>query len=250
MSLPRNVANLETFRRDSGVMRALGIIPARGGSKGVPRKNVRRVDGRPLVAYTIDAALASALLTSFVTSTDDDEIAAVAAGLGSRVLRRPLELASDGTPMLPVVEHVLATLDEDYDGLVLLQPTSPMRIGADIDAAIELLAEEGVDSVVSFCESVDPHPARMYKREGDRLVPYESEPPGRQRQDLEPVYYLNGAIYACRTELVRRAHTLIGPNFRPYLMPRERSININDEFELEIADCLLARRQFGGSKPA
>ena len=230
----------------------LGIIPARGGSKGVLRKNIRPVAGQPLIAYTIEAAQASRRLTHFVTTTDDAEIAALAESLGSPILVRPPELATDDTPMLPVVEHVLSVLEPTegrYDYVVILQPTTPQRTGEDIDAALALLIETRADSVVSVYQVADHHPARMYRLVEGRLAPYEPEPPGRLRQELPLVYHRNGAIYACQRSLIEERGTLIGPDTRPYIMPRERSINIDDELDLAFADFLLRRLgggQYGG----
>lgn len=231
-------------------VRILGIIPARGGSKGVPRKNIRLVANRPLITYTIEAARDSKLLTHFVTSTDDMDIAAIAEKLGSRVLIRPPELAADDTPMLPVVDHVLRVLEPDmgrYDYVAVLQPTTPLRTAGDIDAALTLLIGSGADSVVSVYEVGDYHPARMYRLVEGRLVPYASEPPDRLRQGLPPVYHRNGAIYACRRALIEEQGTLIGPDTRPYIMPRERSINIDDELDLAFADFLLRKKSSGSS---
>jgi len=200
------------------------------------------VAGRPLIAYTIKAAKDSKLLRHFVVSTDDVEIASIAEKLGSPVLIRPSQLAADDTPMVPVVDHALRVLEPDmgrFDYVVVLQPTSPLRTGSDIDAALTLLIESGADSVVSVYEVGDHHPARMYRIVEGRLVPYASEPPDRLRQGLPPVYHRNGAIYACRRALIEEQGTLIGPDTRPYIMPRERSINIDDELDLAFADFLL-----------
>ena len=227
-------------------LHAIAIIPARGGSKGVPRKNIRPVAGRPLIAYTIEAARASQRLSYFVVTTDDAEIADVSRQWHCPVLMRPPELAADDTPMVPVVEHVLATLRPthgEFDFVVLLQPTTPLRTADDIDKAVELLEESVADSVISVCQVEDHHPARMYRLVEGRLVPYDVEPPGSLRQALPPVYHRNGAIYACRYALIAEQHTLIGPDCRPYVMPRSRSLNIDDEFDLRIADCLLEAEQ-------
>ncbi len=224
--------------------RVLGIIPARGGSKGVARKNIRLIAGQPLIAYTIRAAKASRQLTHFVTSTDDAEIASVAKALGSPILIRPPALAADDTPMLPVIEHSLSVLEPvkgPQDHVIILQPTAPLRTGEDIDAVITLLITTGADSIISVYQMADKHPSRMYRLINDRLVPYAPEPPGRLRQQLSPVYHRNGAIYACRCSLIKERGTLIGPDSRPYIMPRERSINIDDELDLAFADFLLRR---------
>ena len=226
-------------------MRALGIIPARGGSKGVPHKNIRQVGDRPLIAYTIRAAAGSQLLTHYLVSTDDDAIATVARDLQSPVLMRPPELAADDTPMVPVVQHALRALAADgdrYDVVVVLQPTTPLRESADIDNSLRLLADTGADTVISVYRVNDHHPARMYRLVEGCLQPYDQEPPGRLRQSLPPVYHRNGAIYACWTRLLDR-NTLIGARVRPYIMPRARSINIDEELDLDIADFLLSRRE-------
>lgn len=226
-------------------LRALAIIPARGGSKGVPRKNIRPLAGRPLIAYTIAAARASQLLTAIVVSTDDDEIAAVAAAEGAPVLKRPPELAADETPMIPVVHHVLRTLPiaASCNVIVILQPTTPLRRGEDIDAALTILRDTHADSVVSVYRVADHHPARMYRLENERLVPYDAEHGFAVRQGLPAVFHRNGAIYACRTELAREKNTLVGGDIRPYLMPRERSVNIDDDLDFRFAEFLFAQGQ-------
>lgn len=223
-------------------MRVLGVIPARGGSKGVPRKNVRLVAGQPLISYTIEAAKRSHTLSYFLTSTDDQEIAAAAEMAGSPVLMRPSGLAADDTPMLSVIKHALAALEPSLgrcDVVVVLQPTAPLRVAADIDAAVSLLLTTGAESVVSVYQVGDHHPARMYQRVVDRLVPYAPEPPGRFRQTLPVLYHRNGAIYASRREVIEQRHTLIGDDLCPYVMPRERSLNVDDEHDVLLADLLL-----------
>lgn len=224
----------------------LGIIPARGGSKGVVRKNIRSVAGRPLIAYTIDAARDSHRLTRFVVSTEDAEIAEVARSLGCEVVDRPVELAADDTPMVPVARHALETVERAagvrFDYGVILQPTTPLRTGEDIDRALQILIETQADSVISVYRVFDHHPARMYRLENERLVPYAPELPSRLRQELPPVYHRNGAIYAFRRALVEDEGTLIGPDTRPHIMPAERSINIDNEMDLLLADLVLRRR--------
>jgi CMP-N-acetylneuraminic acid synthetase len=218
----------------------IGIIPARGGSKGVLRKNIRQVAERPLIAYTIEAARQSQVLTDYLVSTDDAEIAEVARREGAAVLMRPPALAADDTPMVPVIKHVLAH-QEACDIVVILQPTAPLRTAADIDAAVHILRDTGADTVVSVYEVEDHHPSRMYKLQGHCLIPYDQEPPNRLRQSLVPVYHRNGAVYACRTEVILEQETTLGAHLRPYIMPRARSVNIDDEFDLAIADFLLRR---------
>lgn len=226
-------------------MRTLGVIPARGGSRGVPRKNLREVAGEPLIAYAIRAARESRLLTAFLTTTDDEEIAEVAARLGSPVLRRPPELAGDDTPMVPVLLHALehgeAEAGARYDVLVVLQPTSPIRTGEDVDRAIALLGEDpSVDAVISVCAMDDVHPARMYRVDADgRMEPLDPAWECAQRQEIPVVYYRNGAIYACRRELLVGEGTVMGGRRKAYVMPRARLVNVDDERDLAVADVLV-----------
>ena len=229
-------------------MRALGIIPARGGSKGVPCKNIRLVGNQPLIAHTIQAADSSQLLAHYVVSTDDDAIATVACDHAAPVLMRPPELAADDTPMVPVIRHALRVLEangERYDAVVVLQPTTPLRQPADIDNSLRLLADTGADTVISVYQVEDHHPARMYRLLDGYLQPYDQEPPGRLRQSLPPVYHRNGAIYACWTRLLDQ-NTLIGPRVWPYVMPRARSLNIDDELDLAFANFLMSRSDKAG----
>lgn len=226
-------------------MRVLGVIPARGGSKGVPRKNLRLVAGEPLVAHAIRAARESKHLLAFLTTTDDDEIAEVAAGCGSPVLRRRPALAADDTPMVDVVLDALAHAEreagEEYDAVVLLQPTSPVRTGQDIDASIEILeGDPETDAVISVVPTEDEHPARMYRTEGrgelEALWPAHET---AQRQDLPVVYYRNGAIYAVRRAVLVEKRTVVGDRKRPYVMSRDRLANVDDERDLVIADAVV-----------
>lgn len=221
--------------------RVLGVIPARGGSKGVLRKNIRLVDDRPLIAYTIDAARQSRLLTDYLVSTDDAEIADVARREGARVLMRPPELAADDTPMTPVIKHAMA--GEHYDYVVILQPTTPLRTADDIDTALQILFETRADTVVSVYLVDDHHPSRMYKLIDNRLIPYDKEPANRLRQSLPPVYHRNGAVYASRAAVILEQNSTIGANLRPYIMPRALSINIDDELDLAFADFLLRQQR-------
>ncbi len=223
----------------------LGLIPARGGSKGVLRKNIRIVAGEPLISYSIQAALKSDLLKPVIVSTEDREIAEVSVTFGAEVLMRPDHLAGDETPMIPVIRHVIEQLERErdihFDCCVLLQPTAPMRTAEDINAAVNILMETGADSVVSVYKVSDHHPSRMYRIENDRLIPLQGEPQNRLRQSLPPVYHRNGAVYAFQRSLIERADTIIGPDVRPYVMPEDRSVNIDNEIDLLLADLLLRR---------
>jgi CMP-N,N'-diacetyllegionaminic acid synthase len=226
----------------------LGVIPARGGSKGIPQKNLRVVAGRPLLAYTADAALASTRLTRAIVSTDDPEIADAARGLGLEVpFMRPAELAGDATLMLPVLQHAVRAMAADgfaADAVVLLQPTSPLRRAGHVDRAIELLASSGADSVVTVVEV--PHqfnPVSVMRLEGERLVPFHDGPPVLRRQDKPRVFARNGpAVLAVRTAVLERG-SLYGDDVRPLLMTAEESLDIDAEADLELLEWHLARHR-------
>lgn len=215
----------------------LGLIPARGGSKAIPWKNLAPLAGKPLIAWTLEAARASEALTSVVVSTDSDQIAEAAAG--ARILRRPAELAGDDTPMRAVVDHALAELGAP-DVLVLLQPTSPLRRSDHIDDAVRLLLDSEADCVVSVVEV--PHrfgSESLMALDDGRLVPL--GPPAARRQDKQPVYARNGpAILAVRPD--RLGDDLYGGDCRPYLMRPEDSVDVDEPFDLELAEFLLERR--------
>ena len=214
-------------------MDVLGLIPARGGSKGIPRKNLAPVGGRPLLAWTVDAARAAGELTRVVVSTDDDEIAAAA---GVEVLRRPSSLAVDDTPMLDVVRHALTELSPEV--VVLLQPTSPLRRAEHVDAAVRLLLESGADSVVSVVAVPHRyHPDALMDVVDGRVVPRGT---ARTRHEKGLVYARNGpAVLAVRSE--RLGDDLYGGDCRPYVMDQLDSLDVDEPHDLELADLLLRR---------
>jgi CMP-N-acetylneuraminic acid synthetase len=223
------------------------VIPARGGSKGVPRKNVRLVCGRPLMAYTIQAALASrALLYRVVVSTDDPEIAEVARSFGADVpFLRPAALAGDTVRTVPVVQHAVAWAEAAdqvrIDWVLLLQPTAPLRSAADIEAALGLAAEGGSDSVISVVQVFATHPILMKRIENDRLEPFcIEEKEGTRRQDYQPPAYMrNGAIYLTRRDVLMNEGSIWGSSIRPYVMPEERSANVDSEMDLALVERLM-----------
>ena len=230
-------------------MRALGLIPARGGSKEVPRKNLRHLAGRPAVAWTIDAALVSQALDYVVVSTDDEEITAVARGCGADVpFLRPAELAQDDTPDLPVYRHAVEWLEanEDYrpDVVAWLRPTAPLRTAEDIDGALEVLARTGADCVRSVCRA-EYHPYWMKRLEGDRMVPFVEgmdETRFQRRQLLPAAYRLNGAVDVIRCERAQTQGFLFAGDCRAYEMPPERSVDLDGELDFAYAELALATR--------
>ena len=229
-------------------MKVLGLIPARGGSKGVPRKNIRSLAGKPLMQYSMDAARQSKCITHYVLSSEDAEILETAEKLGCEVVRRPDELAGDKIPMYPVAQHALAEAEArfgvTFDALMLLQPIAPLRSCDDIDGAVALLESSGAESVIGVVRIYDQHPIRMKKIVDNRIQPFcFPEQEGTRRQDLSPPAYLrNGAIY-----LIRRASlvagSLHGKDQCPYIMPAERSVNIDEPMDFLMAELLMKKER-------
>ena len=223
----------------------LGIIPARGGSKGIPGKNLVSVAGRPLISHTFDAARASRRLTRVVLSTDSDRIAALGRAEGIDVpFMRPPALAADDTPMLDVLQHAVTSIEPLAELVVLLQPTSPLRRPEHIDAAIALLENTGADSVVSVVAV--PHqftPGSLMRIAGARIVPYTSDATATRRQDKPVLYARNGPAVVVTRASVLASGRLYGDDTRPFVMSREDSVDVDEPFDLEIAEALLARRR-------
>jgi len=221
-------------------LRVLGVITARGGSKGVPRKNLYPVQGIPLIAWTILAARNSKYIDRVVLSTDDPEIMAVAREYGCDVpFVRPSALATDDAESSAVVAHAIEALDESFELVVLLQPTSPLRSAEDIDASIELINESGAPSVISVCE-VDKSPYWMYTIScSNQLVPViNMEERPTRRQDAVPVYVPNGAVYVVRSSQFINDQCFVYPATRAWIMPGSRSIDIDTEDDLRLLECL------------
>ena len=220
----------------------LGLITARGSSKGVPRKNLMNLTGRTLIDWTIEPALRSRFIDRLIISSDDEEILAVARDTGCEVpFVRPAKLAEDDTPHAEVISHALAEIDEEYDYVVLLQPTSPLRRTEDIDACIELCHAKGAPSAVSVTKfDKNLHSIMEIDTEGKvRAILNGSSRPTR-RQDTD-TYILNGAVYVCRCDWWKRNESFLSRQTLAYIMPFERSIDIDSDFDFEIAEMLLSR---------
>lgn len=220
-------------------MRVLGLVPARGGSKSIPRKNLVELGGVPLIQWTIQAALGSNL-ERVVVSTDDDEIAEISQNLGAEVpFKRPAELSSDQTLSIDVVLHALDVLEEDFDAVMMLQPTSPFRTSIDIESAIKIIND--ASSVISVVPVEGTHPARMkFVEDGVLIDPAFAETiENMPRQELRPMYIRNGAIYLTRIADLRH-RTFKGALSRALIMPKERSINIDTSFDLALARVALS----------
>ena len=224
----------------------LGLIPARGGSKGLPRKNIKPLLGKPLIAWTIEQALASKYLDRVVVSTDDKEIAEISKKYGAEVpFMRPKELAKDNAKGIDVVLHAIDWLKENdnrkqYDLIILLQPTSPLRTTEDIDKAIELLFLKEAKAIVSVCE-VDHHPlwANTLPEDGSMKDFIRREVMNKNRQELPIFYRLNGAIYLAYCDYIKKQKSFFGEKTFAYIMPRERSVDIDDEIDLKLAEILI-----------
>jgi N-acylneuraminate cytidylyltransferase len=223
--------------------RVLGVIPARGGSKRLPRKNVRPLAGKPLIAWTIEAARGSRYLDRVVLSSDDAEIIRVARQWNCEApFVRPAELASDEAPGVGPVLHAVQALP-DYALVVLLQPTSPLRTSADIDACIEACVERGAPACVSVCAAQE-NPHWMFTLDaGGRLSPVMSGKLPDRSQDLPPAYLLNGAVYVARTDWLRERREFISPQTVAYVMPADRSTDIDDADDLRHAESLMQRKE-------
>lgn len=219
--------------------RVLGLIPARGGSKGVPRKNIRELAGIPLIAHSINAGRQAAAIDSVVVSTDDEEIATVAESNGARVpFLRPSELATDEAPTTPVIIHALETLrdmGEAYEVVVLLQPTSPLRTATHIDESYALYESSAADTVLSVC----PTYATRWKRTAEGAQKLNYTDAGKRRQDRDPEYVTNGAIYVMNVEQFFRTEEIITGTTKLYEMTERESVDIDTPFDLWLAGQIL-----------
>jgi len=231
----------------SADLKVLGIIPARGGSKGIPRKNLVPLAGKPLLSYTIHAAQTSSRLTRAVLSSEDDEIVNVGRSYGIDVpFVRPAILATDEARSVEVAKHALQFVENEqgttYDLVCLLQPTCPLRTASDIDRAITELEESDADSIVSLAPIEDPHPFKMMRINDGLIHPLFPDQwhESLRRQELPPTFYLNGAIYCVRREVLLDRSSLWGKKTLAYIMPAERSVNIDSIVDVKLAESLLA----------
>ena len=220
-------------------MKVIAIIPARGGSKGVPGKNKKIIDGKPLISYTIEAALQSKLLSQTWVSSDDPEIINIARKhAGIQIHERDSLLATDQSPVADTVKEIIKLTD--CDAVMLLQPTAPIRTGENIDEAINLLmSSENTNSLISVVAMNDIHPARMYWKKDDILASILPEYEQARRQDIPPAYYRNGSIYLVRRNAFEQEHSLMIKPITPYIMPLDWLLNIDEPRDMIIADALI-----------
>lgn len=222
----------------------LAIIPARGGSKGILKKNLVKLACLPLIAHTLREVKRSRLVSEHIVSTDDVEIAAVASQFGGKIpYLRPGALAKDETNIIAVVNEILSHDEYQYEYILLLQPTAPLRLAVDIDASIELAVAHEADNVVGFMRVDSFHPCYMYYQDGNKVQQVVPTPPGMRRQDLPPALWRNGAIYLVKTEVFKRQQKFITKDCIPYVMPAERSVNIDSIEDLKLAEYYIKQRQ-------
>jgi len=228
-------------------MKVLGIVPARAGSKRVPGKNLRLLGGKPLVAWSLEAALGAKTLGAVVLSTDSDEALAIAAEKYPAVigLNRPAALATDTALAIEFVRHALAELAQrgqtGFDAIAIVQPSSPFTTSDDIDRTVHVLegaaAADSAVSVMKLDHAV--HPVKMKRLEGDKLIAYVEEERGRMAaHELSDLYVRNCSVYVSRVRTIEGG-TILGNDSRAYVMPRERSVDINDELDWKFAQFLF-----------
>ena len=223
--------------------RILGIIPARGGSKGLPGKNITSLSGRPVINWTIEQALAAKLLDRVIVSTDCPEIAEIAKAAGADVpFLRPAEFAQDNSSVVDAVVHALETLNESFDGFCLLEPTSPLRKEGDIDSAVRLLLDEweNTDAVISVGEPhlENPYLCKNISANGylDSLM---SQTLTAQRQELPRAYFPYGVFYGLNVQTFLRCRTFYPNRIRPYFVERWQNYEINDGIDLLVIEAIM-----------
>jgi CMP-N,N'-diacetyllegionaminic acid synthase len=226
----------------------LGFIPARGGSKGLPRKNILPLLGKPLISWTIDQANNSRYIDKIIVSTDDEEIAGVSKLFGAQVpFLRPADIATDDAKTIDAILHAIDWFEhmkEFYDLFIVLQPTSPLRIAEDIDKAVELLFSKRAQSIVSVCEA-EHHPYLSNTLPENHSLKDFLRPEiiNKPRQELPFFYRLNGAIYLSYCKHIQREKNFLGDCSYAYIMPQERSIDIDNEIDYRFAEFLLKKYQ-------
>ena len=223
-------------------MKVLAIIPARGGSKGIPRKNIKTLAGKPLIAWSIETSLQAQGINRVIVSTEDDEIALVAKKFGAHVpFMRPLSLAQDDTPSFAPVLHAIEQLP-GFEWVLLLQPTSPLRSVNDIEGIIKLCSDVGATSAVSITK-ISKHPFWMYQLDDQKFLQplFPNRPEINRRQDLPSAYALNGAMYMARTDWLIENNSFIDSETLGYTMPEERSVDLDSSMDWLWAEYLIER---------
>mgnify|MGYP003121309150 FL=1 len=232
-------------------MKVLGVILARGGSKGIPKKNIKLIAGKPLIAYTIEAAKDSGVFNHLVVSTDSEEIARISREYGAETpFVRPSELAQDHVWSRDALKHAVLACEEiygvRYDYVIEMPCVSPLRRAEHIKEAYQKLTSTGADSVTSVTQMADKHPVRMKRIVDDQLEDFCKEYPegeGSRRQDLEPCYIRNGAIYSMTRDCIVEKFSRHGDVCRPYIMDELSSVNIDTIIDFKLAEVLLCQQK-------
>lgn len=217
----------------------LAIIPARGGSKRLPRKNVLDLCGKPLIAHTIETGLKSKYIDKVIVSSDDNEILEISKKFGAETIKRPDELASDTATTFDAIKHTIDNI-EKYDYIVLLQPTSPLRNEKHVNETIEFLENKNADAVVSVCEMEhSPLWSNTLPKDGKMNNFLRDEVLNKRSQDLEKYYRINGAIYICKTDrFLEEKSFFLKKNIFAYKMDRDSSVDIDEEIDFKVAEVL------------
>jgi CMP-N,N'-diacetyllegionaminic acid synthase len=224
--------------------KVLALVTARGGSKGLPGKNVRPLCGRPLIKWSIDTALACTEIDALVVSTDDEQIATIAANAGAEVpFIRPPALAGDTASSIDVIIHALDFLESNgrfFDVVLLLEPTSPLREVADIQAALQRMIDTRAAAIVSVCRAESTHPAFMFRTTAQgRLEPFLlASPTGVRRQEIEPLFYLDGTLYASTVESLRTQRSFYHEDTLAYEVSKWKALEIDDIDDFEMVKAI------------
>ncbi len=219
----------------------LVVIPARGGSKRLPRKNILDLEGKPLIVWSIEAALKSDLIDTVLVTSDDGEILEISKKHGAQIVKRPESLASDTASSFDAIVHAINSLDDLFEYIILLQPTSPLRSTQHINEAIKLLEEKNADAIISVCE-MEHSPLWSNTLASDNSLKnfIVNEAKDKRSQDLETYYRLNGAIYICkREELLKEESFFIEKNIYAYIMNTFDSVDIDNKIDFELAKILM-----------
>jgi CMP-N-acetylneuraminic acid synthetase len=230
-------------------LKILAVIPARGGSKGIHKKNIKRIGKHPLLAYTIYQAKKSRSINDVVVSSDDQTIIKVAKRYGALApFVRPKELSTDKALAVPTIQQAVAFMEKqkgfNYNYVLMLQPTCPFTLASDIDQAIKKLIKTKADSVISVVEVGPIHPYRMKKIVSDRLVDYSKETvENMPRQKLPKVYIRSGDIYATKRDVLMKQNTFKGKNSRPYIIPLDRAMNVDSIADFWLAEKMIENHQ-------
>lgn len=220
----------------------LAIIPARGGSKRLPQKNILELDGKPLISYTIEAALGSSKLDNIIVTSEDEDILSIASKYDVELFKRPSKYALDNSSTIDTITNVINNIDKKFEYIILLQPTSPLRTNKHIDEAIKLLEDKEADGIISVCEVDHPVQWSMTLPKNHNMDKFIANIDTSRSQDLPLNYRLNGAIYIAKTEKLLKQNTrFLKENMFAYIMDKSSSIDIDDKIDFYFAETILKK---------